>query len=141
MSIEKTGEFTRENELPENVSGQEKSPNDQLFEIYSGIQIQNTHPSFSEKPEDTFYWKGDRLEAVKQGLATIEDLSVQNQISEVVSPFNSEERVNVQPFIDKVKRSIEYSEQINEQLKTQPEVSDEEKARRKAEIRKRLLGE
>lgn len=140
MSIEKTGEFTREEGDHENIPEQ-KNADRQIFDIYSGIQIQNTHPSFSEQPEDTFYWKGDRLEAVRQGLATIEDLSNQNQISEVVSPFNSEERVDVKDFIDKVKRSIEYSNQINERLKTQPEVSDEEKARRKAEMRKRLMGE
>lgn len=141
MSIEKTAEFTREEDAPERISEQNKSPDRQIFEIYSGIQIQNNHPSFSEKPEDVFYWKGERLEAVKQGLETIEDLSNQNQISEVANPFNSEEKVDVKSFVDKVKRSIEYSEQINEQLKTHPEVTDEEKARMKAGMRKKLMGE
>jgi hypothetical protein len=140
MSIEKTGEFTRDESQPESPE-KDISLNDKIWSNYSGIQIQNNHPTFSEKPEDVFYWKGDRLEAVKQGLVEIEALSSQSQISEIVNPFNPEEKVIIQDFIDKVKRSIEYSEQINEQVKIQPEVSDEEKARRKAEIRKKLMGE
>ena len=137
MSNLEGGEFIRNRDLVE----REKSVNEKIFDIYFGMRIQNNHPSFSEQPTGILYWKGDRLESVKQGLETMETLARENEITEITNPFNTEEKVNLQEFMAQVRSSIEYSEQIAEQAKSQPEVSEEEKANRRAEMKRRLLGE
>lgn len=106
MPINERGEFVREVSAPE----REKDANEKLFELYSGISIANNHPHPSEASEDLFYWKGLRLDDVKKGVEVMEILARENNISEIVNPWDASQRIDVASFIDKVRKSIDYSE-------------------------------
>jgi hypothetical protein len=128
------GEFIRDRDLKE----REKSINEKLFALYSAIRIENNHPSTVRRLDDVYFWRGERLENVKQALEEMAVLTAENGVSEIESPFNVNEKINLADFIAKAKRSITYSEQIAEQLRNQPPETMEESAKRRAAMKRRL---
>lgn len=137
MPISESGEFVRNR----NVEKRESSVSEKLFAFYSGMKIQNHNPDAIHQPADVYYWKGQRLEDVKRGLETMATLAEENNISEIENPFNSEEKVDLADFVKKIEESIAYSERVAEQLQNQPSETAEESAKKRAAIKRRLLGD
>ena len=108
--INERGEFVRTQSAPE----RKESTEEKIFNMYSGMLTQNNHPDLSQQPEDVFYWKGDRLANIKIGIEELEALASQNNITEIINPWNKNEKVDLGEFVSKVRRSISYSEQVGE---------------------------
>ncbi len=74
---------------------------------------QSIPPPGVKKPEDVFYWAKDRLEHNKSLLEDMKKIATESGLHELVSPYSGE-RVILPSFIEKVSRSIEYSERVND---------------------------
>lgn len=116
MAINERGEFVRETPAPK----EQKDPVLDLLAKREALLTQSVMPANVQKPADIFYWAPARLENNKALYSQMRRISTASGLSELVSPFSGE-RFELAPFLEAVRRSIEYSERINAQLPHRPD--------------------
>lgn len=107
MSINESGEFVREVPITET----EKTPEHIFADLHDSFGSQSLPPEGVEKPQDLFFWKNDQLEHCRELFQTISSLVTDNNLTEVTHPTTGE-LIVVSVFLDKIKRSIEFSDSV-----------------------------
>lgn len=108
MPIDEKGRIIFES--PEEYK-EEANPRYEFISMVDAFGAQSVLSPEIEKPKDLYYWKGDRLEHSKELFEKVKDLVAQHNLIEVINPYTKEDII-VSDFIDKIKRSIEFSESI-----------------------------
>lgn len=97
---------------------EEKNPIFELAHLHDAFFAQSVHPNSLEKPDGILYWRGARLEHYKQLLSKMEELAQGSKVTEFIHPA-SNEKIVLSDFFDMIKKSINYSEDINQRLATE----------------------
>jgi hypothetical protein len=105
--INESGEIIRTADAPE----REKNVEFELAHMHDSFGAQSVPPEGVEVPEDTFFWKGDRLNHYKDLFLKFNGVVEENGITEIVHPARGV-KIVVSDFIDKIQRSIDFSENV-----------------------------
>jgi hypothetical protein len=108
MSIDEKGRIIFES--PEEHQ-EEINPEYQFIYWVDAFGAQSVLPEGIEKPKDLYYWRGDRLQHYKELFEKMKDLVAKNNLIEIINPY-SKEKITVSDFINKIEKSIEFSESI-----------------------------
>lgn len=107
MAINEQGEFVRERTVEEKPIPSEV----EFANIHDAFGAQSVVPEGIEQPADVFYYKGDRLKHNEALFARLQAVVQENNLTEV-KHFATGETINVTDFIDKIRRSIEFSDSV-----------------------------
>lgn len=108
MSIDEKGKIIFESHQEHK---EEINPEYEFIYMMDAFGGQSIPPQGIEQPKEPYYWRGDRLQHNKELFEKIKDLAVQNNLTEIIRP-DTQEKIVVSDFINKIEKSIEFSESI-----------------------------
>ncbi len=123
--------------------GPEYPPALQLTILYEGMAGGNVLPPGFENPNKLIYYNQRHIEESKNLIKEINRISEQNKI-EFLMGWNKEQSLPVEQVVERIKKSIDFSEKIHEQISANTTVentsqlTEEELAKKRRALRDKL---